>query len=439
MNEKIFHQRFVAKKLLKNTDDYFQWLGEDIQTHKMVLIKEFNRQTPNQMAAKEFSRECTLIHKISQIQSPNIAKIYVIDLKIGYYVMEYVPGQNIHDYLVGNKISDAIAINIVIKLARALDILYSKFQILHRDIQPCNIQLESGTLEPKIVDLGIVKSLNSAQLTMMNQVKGTFFYLAPELIYQDADYSIQSDMYGLGLTLFYLLQRSDLFEEPEHVLQFVQEGTLPAKFKNIQNRNLAKVIFQMIDRDPKKRFGSYAEVIQALTAIANTLPNASATRPAPMVAPAPMAAPAPAPAFAPAPMAAPAPAPAFAPTPMAAPAPAPAFAPTPMAAPAPAPAFAPRPGMNQDQTFIATNKAEIAKLKQVLQEFIRLVKDTKDATIQLENNNRNIQGLSPQMANIVQQNVQGLEEMKKEVNNIIKSVRDFKEKIIALEAINNIL
>lgn len=438
MNEKIFHQRFVAKKLLKNTDDYFQWLGEDIQTHKMVLIKEFNRQTPNQMAAKEFSRECTLIHKISQIQSPNIAKIYVIDLKIGYYVMEYVPGQNIHDYLVGNKISDVVAVNIVIKLAHALDILYSKFQILHRDIQPCNIQLESGTLEPKIVDLGIVKSLNSAQLTMMNQVKGTFFYLAPELIYQDADYSIQSDMYGLGLTLFYLLQRSDLFEEPEHVLQFVQEGTLPAKFKNIQNRNLAKVIFQMIDRDPKKRFGSYAELIQALTAIANTLPNA-APRPASMVAPAPMAAPAPGPMAAPAPMATPAPAPAFAPRP--APAPAPAFAPRPAPAPAPAPAptFAPAPGMSRDQNFVATNKAEIAKLKQVLQEFIRLVKDTKDATIQLENNNRNIQGLSPQMGSVVQQNVQGLEEMKKEVNNIIKSVRDFKEKIVALEAINNIL
>ncbi|HON44170.1 MAG TPA: protein kinase, partial [Planctomycetota bacterium] len=144
MEEKVFHQRFVAKKLLKTADDYFQWLGEDMQTHKMVVIKEFNRQTPNQMAAKEFARECQLIHKISQIVNPNIARIYVIDLKIGYYVMEYVPGQNIHDYLVGNTIPEDLALRIIIKIANALHILYSKFQILHRDIQPCNIQLESG-------------------------------------------------------------------------------------------------------------------------------------------------------------------------------------------------------------------------------------------------------------------------------------------------------
>jgi len=392
MEEKVFHQRFVAKKLLKTADDYFQWLGEDMQTHKMVVIKEFNRQTPNQMAAKEFARECQLIHKISQIVNPNIARIYVIDLKIGYYVMEYVPGQNIHDYLVGNTIPEDLALRIIIKIANALHILYSKFQILHRDIQPCNIQLESGTLEPKIVDLGIVKSLNSAQLTMMNQVKGTFFYLAPELIYQDADYSIQSDMYGLGLTLFYLLQRTDLFEEPEHVLHFVQTGNVPDKFKQIQNRNLAKVLFKMIDRDPKKRFQSYPELLQALTALEASIRSTS-----------------------------------------------PAVAPQQAQQAQQArlqQAQMQQTGFPRDQEFLQKNQQEVGKLKNTLQELIQYIKVLKDATLEFEGNNRNPQGLSPQSINILKHNLQQMNNFKQDINSFIQCIRNIKDRITALEQIN---
>ncbi|HON45561.1 MAG TPA: protein kinase, partial [Planctomycetota bacterium] len=257
---------------------------------------------------------------------------------------------------------------------------------------------ESGTLEPKIVDLGIVKSLNSAQLTMMNQVKGTFFYLAPELIYQDADYSIQSDMYGLGLTLFYLLQRTDLFEEPEHVLHFVQTGNVPDKFKQIQNRNLAKVLFKMIDRDPKKRFQSYPELLQALTALEASIRSTS-----PAVAPQQ------------------------------------AQQQQAQAQQAQArlqQARQQQTGFPRDQEFLQKNQQEVGKLKNTLQELIQYIKVLKDATLEFEGNNRNPQGLSPQSINILKHNLQQMNNFKQDINSFIQCIRNIKDRITALEQIN---
>lgn len=387
MNEKAFNPKYLGTKILETNEDYFLWLGEDKQTHTPVIIKELNKKSPKQpLAGKEFTRECSLVQKLAALPSPHIVKIYFVDPQNTYYVMEHVPGFNLQDYIEAKKnISEEKAIEICIQLAYALSIIYAKYKIIHRNIEPKNILLHEQTLQPKLAGLGIIKAQDSMNLTIVNDVKGTFFYLAPELIYGDDDgernYSIQSDMYGLGLTFFFLLRGTHLFDQPAMIINFVQQGKLPGKFKEIQNRNIARIIFQMLEREPQKRFYSYEELITALQELQKTLgykvtelescaPNEIVSAP-------------------------------------------------------------------EEKSYMEKTKEEIAILKKSLNELIKNLKDFKDATLNLEAINPKPTPGTTKEAQVKEKNFQEVNLLKKDVNSLIKVIRDLKERVMQMEAINN--
>lgn len=76
--------------------------------------------------------------------------------------------------------------------------LHSK-HIIHRDLKPDNVLL-SDNLHPKITDFGLSKIQYDQQQTMTDQ--GTLFYLAPEIIQGQTDYTNSVDVYAYGIMAF---------------------------------------------------------------------------------------------------------------------------------------------------------------------------------------------------------------------------------------------
>ncbi len=375
--------------MLSSQDDYFLWIGEDKQNQLPVCIKEFNKKSPNiPMAAKEFARECSLVQKLAKMNSENLVKIYFIDPQNFYYVMEYVQGQNVQDYIDGrNKIPEAKCIDIVLKIAHVLSRIYDEFKIIHRNIEPKHVLLRQSDFEPKLTGLGIIKAQDSMNLTMVNQVKGTFFYLAPELIYADSDsereYSVQSDIYGLGLTFYFMLAGSPLFEKPEEIIQFVQNGKLPNKFKDFPNRAIAKVIFQMIDKDILKRICDYEDLLQILQDLQKTL----------------------------------------------------GYPPTKVEISAAIPASVP---VSQEKLYWEKNMQEVNTLKKTVNDLIKSLKDIKETTLNLESiNPKSTSPATSKDAQSKEKNYQEVQLLKRDVNNLIKVVRDLKERVAQLETISS--
>jgi serine/threonine protein kinase len=101
-------------------------------------------------------------------------------------------------------------------LAEGLEYIHSK-NLIHRDIKPGNVLIyvdsTDGQITMKLADFGLSKSVNGrGSYTMNSGVKGTYTYLAPELLQklmQNEEIlgrgTIKSDVFALGLVFVFLL------------------------------------------------------------------------------------------------------------------------------------------------------------------------------------------------------------------------------------------
>jgi serine/threonine protein kinase len=88
--------------------------------------------------------------------------------------------------------------NIAIKLARAVAALH-RAGIIHRDIKPDNVILESGGLL-KLIDLGVVR-VPAWEDSRAEEIPGTPGYIAPEMFAGESG-NEATDLYALGVTMF---------------------------------------------------------------------------------------------------------------------------------------------------------------------------------------------------------------------------------------------
>ena len=97
------------------------------------------------------------------------------------------------------QIPEAMVIKIATDLCKALEAC-QEHKLLHRDIKPQNIFVApDGTY--KLGDFGIAKTIEK---TTGGTKIGTYRYMAPE-IYNNKPYGMSSDVYSLGLVLYWLL------------------------------------------------------------------------------------------------------------------------------------------------------------------------------------------------------------------------------------------
>jgi len=111
--------------------------------------------------------------------------------------MEYMDGGSL-DLVIkkAGKIGEKYLRKITYAVLRGLSYLREKHQIIHRDVKPSNILVNSAG-EIKICDFGV-----SGQLidSMANSFVGTRSYMSPERL-QGSQYSVASDLWSLGLSL----------------------------------------------------------------------------------------------------------------------------------------------------------------------------------------------------------------------------------------------
>ncbi|XP_059614578.1 dual specificity mitogen-activated protein kinase kinase dSOR1 [Phlebotomus argentipes] len=145
---------------------------------------------------KQIIRELKVLHECN---FPHIVGFYGAFTNDGEIsiCMEYMDGGSLDLILKrAGRIPEAILAKITAAVLKGLSYLRDKHAIMHRDVKPSNILVNSSG-EIKICDFGV-----SGQLidSMANSFVGTRSYMSPERL-QGTHYSVQSDIWSLGLSL----------------------------------------------------------------------------------------------------------------------------------------------------------------------------------------------------------------------------------------------
>jgi serine/threonine-protein kinase len=154
-----------------------------------------------------------------------------------------------------------ICVFVTSRVCRALQYVFERAAIVHRDISPSNIMItREGAV--KLIDFGIATRSG----TRDSSLTGKPAYMAPEMVVElRADN--RSDLFSLGAVLFEMLTRERLFagNTTAEVLERVISGHQPSPRSfgvSVPDACMA-ILQQALQRKPERRFASAAEMGEA--------------------------------------------------------------------------------------------------------------------------------------------------------------------------------
>jgi eukaryotic-like serine/threonine-protein kinase len=251
--------------------------AQEIESGRRVALKILNQSLDSRETRRRFLREGRLA---ASVNHPNTVYVFGTD-EIGgqpVIVMELVSGGTLQELVeLGQPMDAAKAVDAILQVISGLEAA-AALGVLHRDIKPSNCFVETdGTV--KVGDFGLSISISTHQetkLTMAGSFLGTPAFSAPEQLRGD-HFTIQSDIYAVGVTLYFLLtgrtpfQSDDLVRMLATVLERPAES--PAQSRSDLPKGLCRAVLRCLEKQPAKRFKNYGELRHALWPYSSAAPT----------------------------------------------------------------------------------------------------------------------------------------------------------------------
>ena len=160
------------------------------------------------------------------LDHPNILKIYEVfeDSKKYFLVTELCMGGELFDEIISHgHLSEKESANIVLQMLKGIAYCHSQ-GIVHRDLKPENILIDKEQDNIlKLIDFGTASKYNKKK-GLMKGLKGTSYYLAPEVITKE--YDERCDVWSLGVIMYILLSGVPPFngEDDYEIMEKVKVG-----------------------------------------------------------------------------------------------------------------------------------------------------------------------------------------------------------------------
>jgi serine/threonine protein kinase/formylglycine-generating enzyme required for sulfatase activity len=269
-------EKFEHYELLKNEDGSVMELGHgamgvtykafDTNLRCHVALKVISAAyLHDPTAAERFLREA---RGAAQLRHRNVASVFHLGRhgESYFYAMEFIEGETVDERVKRESALDTLfALEITSQVASALIAAY-KQGLVHRDIKPSNLMLireGDGELTVKLIDFGLVKSAligsTAGGLTSSGFV-GTPYFASPEQLDQRTE-DIRSDIYSLGVTLWFMLTGKPTFmgsvasviaQHLDKVPAFESLAILPAC--------VVEVLRKMLEKDVERRIQTPQEL-----------------------------------------------------------------------------------------------------------------------------------------------------------------------------------
>lgn len=229
-------------------------LMRDLDTNSYLVAKEVNIQPIKPKELEGLHREIRILKSISH---PNIVR-YLDSMTDGPFLlvilMEYCDAGDLAQRIAQRTggMAEGEIVSILIQVLMALRYLHVDHRILHRDLKPQNIFLDSAGIV-KLGDFG-VSTVLSQTADFAKTFCGSPFYLAPEMC-EEKPYNGMADLWALGCVIY----------------ECMRKGERP-----FNSRNLVALVRQIIhcEYDPiKESEGFSSDLIGIVTSLLQHLPT----------------------------------------------------------------------------------------------------------------------------------------------------------------------
>ncbi|MFO7562252.1 MAG: serine/threonine-protein kinase [Enhygromyxa sp.] len=250
------------------------------------LIRLDRRHNPDSFA--RFRRE---IDVVSRLSHPNVVQVIdagATDEGVSYLVMELLSGRRLDQFVSEHKARDGrplppeLVVELFGQICAGVQAAHAA-GLVHRDLSSanvfvCELSADSGVPRVKILDFGLAKATEQGEtnLTLDGQVVGTPGFMAPEQIDHERPSDARTDVYALGVLLYYMLSGRRPFTGKSSASIISKQ--LEGKYQPLeqQHRRYSAVIDKALARDPDQRYPSVAALWAAVREAAAKSPSGRA-------------------------------------------------------------------------------------------------------------------------------------------------------------------
>ena len=247
----------------------FKAINSDADVAIHVALKVIRKDLADDSLSDRFAREKSIL---ARLQHPHIARLVDSGVADGepYLATEWVDGVKLSQHISDHNPGLPERLQLFLQTASAVAHAHNLL-ILHRDLKPDNIMIDAHQ-QVKLLDFGIARMLDPQLNETGSTQMFTPEYAAPEQVTGQAS-TIQTDVYALGLILFYLITGQPRFDfrelpwqarieaitEPEPISSG-EPMTNPAG-KSVKP-DLALIINQACHPQPTRRYASVAALAE---------------------------------------------------------------------------------------------------------------------------------------------------------------------------------
>jgi tRNA A-37 threonylcarbamoyl transferase component Bud32 len=216
----------------------------------------------------------------ASLQHEGIAQIYDFGEQEGafYYAMEFCEGGSLEELAsrVGPMPWSQVA-EFGRQIGRALACAHGS-GLLHRDLKPQNIMLRDPG-EPwiaKLIDFGLVKILakgdSDSTVAVMSReggFKGNYATASPEQTSEEVDLDERSDLFSLGVTLWWLLVGRNPFDgvsRPQLISDRLSSKSYEPELPQGLDPDARRIIAKLLEKRPDERYARAEQLLEDLRA-----------------------------------------------------------------------------------------------------------------------------------------------------------------------------
>ncbi len=223
----------------------------------------------------------------ARIHHPNVvATLEVSDDDALYFVMQYVEGMSLADWLSrlfpqNQRIAEGLLLRVMIDGLAGLHAAHElrdhdgqSFQLVHRDVSPQNLLIGLDGVT-RIADFGIAKAESRATRTRTGQVKGKTGYMPPEQILGEP-LDRRADVYAAGVILWEALVGRRLFDgdsDAATINQVLNNAVPPPSTVTNCSSVFDAIVQRALQFQPDDRYATAEHFAEALEETGLTIAN----------------------------------------------------------------------------------------------------------------------------------------------------------------------